>query len=508
METVHETAAVLQAIAVLFDALNIEGIRYCQWKSTDGLLKALLGKTDFDLLVDRADIQRFRVLIQRHGFKPLVSHPSRQYPAIEDFLGFDADTGRLIHLHVHFRVVLGQEYVKNYYPPLERGLLTTERVEHGVRVPEPELEAAVLALRALLKYRPRDALCDGMRVGPSACIPRATRAELARLIARTTPERLADALARHADFLSPGLVDELVETLAHSPRDATNLWRLRARLRRDLAPYRLRGETVAGLRNLWTSLGKQWPFRRVRRLLPLGDRHKTPVAGGLTVAFVGADGAGKSTVIAQIVKWLSWRLVVHTCYMGSSRPSAGTRVWKYAGDAVQLAAAVSRRLLGPRSVPARLAARAELLCDHLRYLGDARDRLRRFEESRRAAARGAVVVYDRYPLVRVEVDGRRLDGPRIRASCHMPISRLSAWLAAAEERAYRRIQPPDHVFVLHVSPAVSQARKPGHPAERIEAKSRALRSIVPNGFGLTEVDADRPLDDVLLSVKRALWEML
>jgi hypothetical protein len=64
------------------------------------------------------------------------------------------------------------------------------------------------------------------------------------------------------------------------------------------------------------------------------------------------------------------------------------------------------------------------------------------------------------------------------------------------------------VFVLHVSPDVSQARKPEHPRERIEAKSQAIKGIARGGFDLTDVDADQPLDQVLLQIKSKLWRLL
>jgi thymidylate kinase len=265
---------------------------------------------------------------------------------------------------------------------------------------------------------------------------------------------------------------------------------------------------LAGLANLWISLGKQWPLRRIRRLLPKGDRHKTPASGGLMLAFVGADGAGKSTHIKHIAKWLSWRLEVRTYYMGSSRPSAGTRVWKTAGDLAMFMRAGCRRVFGEQSVLTRLAARAELFCDHLRYLGDAHDRYRRYKAARHAAAGGAIVICDRYPLEHVQIAGRIVDGPRIAASLADSTGGQAGRLAEAEEAIYQRIQPPDHVFALHITPEVSQSRKPGHPRERIEAKSRALQGLAAAGFDLTSIDADQPLDQVLLQIKVALWRLL
>ncbi|MCV4821040.1 hypothetical protein OFM15_33690, partial [Escherichia coli] len=42
---------------------------------------------------------------------------------------------------------------------------------------------------------------------------------------------------------------------------------------------------------------------------------------GLVIAFVGSDGAGKSTVTREIRKWLRYKLDVHGYYMGSGQGS-------------------------------------------------------------------------------------------------------------------------------------------------------------------------------------------
>jgi hypothetical protein len=77
-----------------------------------------------------------------------------------------------------------------------------------------------------------------------------------------------------------------------------------------------------------------------------------------------------------------------------------------------------------------------------------------------------------------------------------------------EEKLYRRIRPPDHLFVLRVSADVASQRKPDHKVEVLEAKSRALDEMVHDGLRVTEVNADQPLDQVLLEIKTRMWELL
>lgn len=146
----------LALIVSLFQTLNEREIKYCHWKSNCNLEKSMGGLTDLDLLVDRNHSLRFRELLCQHDFKPVLSHPLRQYPAIEDYLGFDRDSGRLVHLHVHYQLILGEQFVKNYHLPLERSFLECTDICLGVKVPAPELEIIVLVVRALLKYRDRD----------------------------------------------------------------------------------------------------------------------------------------------------------------------------------------------------------------------------------------------------------------------------------------------------------------------------------------------------------------
>jgi hypothetical protein len=138
----RQVGAPLGVLTELFAALEQEHVRYCHWKSTTGIPRGLSGLTDLDLLVDRADAGRFRTELERLSFKRLVSSPAAQYPGLEDQLGFDEATGKLVHLHVHYRLVLGAEHVKNHLLPIESAFLDRTQLRHGVRVPEPALEAA------------------------------------------------------------------------------------------------------------------------------------------------------------------------------------------------------------------------------------------------------------------------------------------------------------------------------------------------------------------------------
>jgi len=139
---------------------DLQSLQCIHWKSNNHLAAALAGETDLDLLVAQEDAQQFRQLALQYGFKVVISPPAKQFPGVEDYLGFDLATGRLSHLHVYYRLVLGKPFVKNHRLPLEDALLASARRHQSERVmiPSPAWELVVLVARILLKTGTRDLL--------------------------------------------------------------------------------------------------------------------------------------------------------------------------------------------------------------------------------------------------------------------------------------------------------------------------------------------------------------
>ncbi len=150
----------LDAVGMLFQALHAQSIRYVHWKSNIRLDLSLQGGTDLDLLVDREQSQAFRQILMEQDIKPILPPAGQRYPAMEHYLGFDPASGKLFHLHIHYQLILGEEYIKNFRLPLEEQFLSQVRSLYGVITPVPELEIIILSIRVLLKYRDRDALKD------------------------------------------------------------------------------------------------------------------------------------------------------------------------------------------------------------------------------------------------------------------------------------------------------------------------------------------------------------
>jgi thymidylate kinase len=150
------------------------------------------------------------------------------------------------------------------------------------------------------------------------------------------------------------------------------------------------------------------------------------------------------------------------------------------------------------------------LWHNLYYLSTTIDRYRRYKTARQQAAEGVVAICDRYPLAAIHraMEGPPMDGPRIGIQEGSETDGITQKLAQLEQTIYQKILPPDHIFVLHVSPEVSQLRKPDHDLEMIENKSRALKEMDDRQLNVTGIDADQPLEQVLLYTKTHFWPLL
>jgi hypothetical protein len=483
-------------------------VRLCAWKSNEHLLAALAGETDLDLLVDARDAATFASVVARRDFKPLVPPPTAAYPGVRHYLGFDRGSGRLYHLHAYFALVLGQRYAKNHHLPLERELLDSARTLHGVPVPAPDVELAILVLRALLKYRARDLIKDVLRVR-SPGIPEPTRAEI-----RWLRSRGAEATGLGSDAVGTVVPFDIVSTFLQlmetHPRPGVDILRLKARLERSLRGFQRRSRLHAS-----ATYGRALVRRRRRRLLGQRDEPgMTLSGGGTTVALIGADGAGKSTVADEVARWLGWKLQTRVRYLGSKQPSYPT-TWLYVGfRALRRGHRTASCRLGEGSAAAIPLAGLRDLALALHHVAVGLDRRRHLARARHDARAGAIVLTDRYPLgcLSDRLDHRLLDGPQVEAVLGPRLSWPVSILASAERRLYGRFGLPDHLVLLDVDPVVAAGRKPDHRLDVIRTKSRAAAELAglaeAAGVAVTRVDADQPLDRVLLDVKGGLWDVL
>lgn len=476
----------LALVRELCSALDAERVRYCHWKSNAFLARSRSAENDLDLLIARADNDRFAAVLHRLGFK-LVWTPWLSLPGVLSYYGYDEEADRLVHVHAHFQLIVGDDLTKNYRVPLEDAFLAEATYDGEFPVPPAELELIMLVIRLVLKHKTWDAVVA--RLGR---IPADAREELAYLQDRADEERVGALLERFLPFVDRQTFADCERVLRPDAGTREGI-RAAQRLLAQLKPWARRPRSVDVRLKL---------FRRgliiVGRLISRRSPSKRLVAGGAMIAIVGADGAGKSTAVDALHQWLSKNFAVTRAHLGKPPRSRTTTVVRI----LTLAWSAASILLGRRTSTAEGEEPTPRSYHAWLLVALARDRYLAISNARRIATNGGLVVCDRFPLPQLSM----MDAPRIaRSLVPENDSRLARALAALEQRYYRAMSPPDALIVLLVDPEIAVARKPEEEADFVRGRWAEIWEVDWEALGAHVVDASQPREDVLSRLKSLVW---
>jgi hypothetical protein len=381
---------------------------------------------------------------------------------------------------------VGDDLTKNYVLPLERALLDASHApEGGFPIPPPELELIVLVLRLILKHGPWDAVL--LRRG---VVPASAREELVYLQARVDRELLGTYLEQCLPAVDRGLFDDCERALgpgAGARARISAARRLLPRLAADARRSRGADAAVA----FW---------RQGSGYLRRAPRKKRLSRGGAVIAVVGADGAGKSTVVEGLHRWLAKDFQVTRAHLGKPPRSITSTL---VGTGARVAAGVSK--LRGRGADADAVVTRGWRRSAVVAVATARDRFAAHARARRIAGNGGLVVTDRYPVRQVTL----MDGPRIGPIVRPPEgSRLAERLSSLERRYYDRLRPPDVLVVLRLDPEIAVARRSDEDPDFVRTRNREVWEADWAETAAHVVDASRPADEVLDKVKAIVWAAL
>lgn len=482
-DTAGDERHTLALIDALADRLADAGVRYCHWKSNESIARSLTGENDLDLLVDPEDAATFHATLSALGFVRVRPPGRRMVPGIEDHLGLDRPTGRVVHVQPHFQLRVGDDMTKSFRLPVARVFLEG-RSGGPFPLPRPEIEYLVFLIRMTIKHCPLEAL-----VARKGRLTPGERRELTWLEERIEP----GVVATMRGELFPQVPAELWDALRRAIRHDAGLAE-RAMTGRRL----LRALRSLSVRPLAADAAlKQW--RRAVTALTSDERSgKRLAAGGLLVAVVGGDGSGKSTLVEGLTRTFAPVIRVRRIHLGKPPRGLLNRI-------------LTRPLRVLRARGAFRSTRLPAWVPHDTHPGlvfslwhwlIARDRHRLHGKARRWAARGELVISDRFPLPWVT----SMDGPRL--SGLPEAGWLSRVLAAAEASLYERMSAPDALLVLRLPPAIAVDRRRDQDAAFVDRRAREIWEVDWDAHGAVVLDASKPQDDVLADALTVVWELL
>jgi thymidylate kinase len=499
-ETVARSSAhssILHLLAVVLADFHRQNVSYCYWKSSRRLHAALAGETDLDLLVARGDRHRAQRILLERGLKLFPSVAHRDDPAMSSYLGYDEPSGRIVHFHLHFLLVAGHSLLKNYRLPWEETILA-RAVAHPmlpIRILDPASEALLLMVRACLELRRSDpvTLRNWQATRRKFALD---RAELAARVDRGTfRNRAAEAVGEDvADMLAT----------AFGGDHALGRQRRLRRLEKELAAFRTYSAVEARLRGAWRAMLWMVGGLNERWLdLPRPWSRRAP-GGGCVVALLGVDGSGKTTVVGAIRTWLGAEVDVVPTYFGTGagRPSLLLLPFKLMVPMITPWLRTKPRGISQGKVSTHAPGLLYSLLLMVWATVVALEKRSKLLAAHRGAKRGLIVVADRYPHNEI-LDFN--DGPLLAR-----LSKAPRWLRRFEVGAYalaRRL-PPDLVIKLRVTPETAARREPDMDPAVIPERIDALQRLTFPGARVVSVDAERPLEEVIRSVKREIWSLL
>ena len=129
--------------------LEIANIEYVSWKNNHEIELAINGKSDLDIYVPLKHQKKFLELAKSSNWISVVN-PVAIYPYVEHFF-FVSESGPTYHLHVYYKIVTGESWIKEYDLPIGDFLIKNKSYTKGIFALEKRAQAYIFALRHLLK---------------------------------------------------------------------------------------------------------------------------------------------------------------------------------------------------------------------------------------------------------------------------------------------------------------------------------------------------------------------
>lgn len=476
---------------VLFHDWNEHNIRYCHWKGIEHLYEGLRGDTDMDVLVNPDDKARTEKSLKENGYILVKSQYGSRYPYVEDWIGIDNETGKMLHLHLHYRIVTGHIGLKEYVLPWTDEALIERVVYKDSRIftIDPSLEIVSLYTRIGLKATKTSLIKS---IFGKYKIPKGILHEILYLKENSNEVKVVNYAKKYygSNFT------ELMELISIEKYDADWLRHLNRLTRRIFKKYCRYSFVRVNILRVYYQLAiyGRYAIRKIYKDLIV---KKTLYGEGMIIAFIGQDGAGKTTVTEDIEKWLSWKLHSRVLYLGSGDNYDNWKK-KYIFNELKSGNVLSNLF------------RKYLIISY--HCDSAKNMYRQMKRAKKLKKKGFIVILDRYP--QIQFPGLN-DGPKIRKALEKNeinyfFKKIVNYYASREEKKIKKsiLVKPEMVFRLVLPIEESLKRKPDEDYKTIMKKNKIVEELVFPGSEVLTIDATMDLQEELKLVHNKIWDKI
>ena len=390
----------------------------------------------------------------------------------------------LVHLHIHFSLTLGFDYNKDVILPINE-LYLKNRIKHKyVYLPTRENEFIVLVIRLILK----NGLLQFLLSSPmnqfkwisrrnNEVIKAKDLLEFQILLKQINYKKIEENLIKQ-NIIELDLFNKMIDVIRQN--DSYTLFfktcfALRIRLRN------IRAITEKAPMNMINSFIRiNW--MRLNTLFKNDIIFKKQIInGGRIIAFIGGDGAGKSTNIQSLQKRLSRHFSTKSLHIG--RPKYSTKGYF---------ARIFAILVKPLGLSDLSLA--------LNYVSLALNRRATYKKAIKLKNKGHIVLLDRFSIKNLKT----MDCPRIKGI----YPNRFKYLSRLEIKCHDSINKADCVIVLKLDPQIAIKRRPEDEPEELRRRSGSIWNFdFSNMDKFIQIDSSQSISKVEKDIFKVIWNI-
>ncbi len=480
------------------------GIKYCHWKSNEHLEKGIFGKTDLDILTQKVEEEKIQKLLIKNNFIKVKSHNWNTYKDVEDWIGYDYESGIQVHIHLHYRLITGKQNIKEYILPWSDIVLNNAILDniYSIMICNPNIEFIILITRILLK-RFNFFVIPNNKNTYNLSLPDKYEIEF---LYKNTEEAKIKLFA--IEMFNENIAEKILDLYANYPNWPNYLMKdLKLCIENHLIKYKLYSQFYINIISFY-----RYSLESLLRILkhPINKKKKL-FSKGYFISFIGVDGSGKTTLAIDTVKWLSWKIDCRYIYLGTGKGKSSILnrlVRKYAelkhNNNYITTKNDNKCIINNINQNGLLYALRKTLLNFI-SLSNAKYKLKAIIHAQMLLNTGVIIITDRFPQNKFWGIN---DGPVIELTGNKFLDLINYAMQRKELAIFQKIKPPTNIIKLIIPLEVSRERKQDSPLELIRKKISIVNQLHYNQAVEHIINNNTHIEDAKTKVRKIIWEIL